>query len=142
MKKFKFLEGITFADYAYEAYGKNEKELFENAAFGLINSMVDPKTVKSKKRKEIKLENKEIEKLLFDFLEEIIYYKDADNMVFCSTKVSIKKDSTFHLIAILNGEEIDQKKHKLGIDVKAVTYHNYNVEKTKRGWKATIVLDV
>jgi SHS2 domain-containing protein len=48
----------------------------------------------------------------------------------------------YEIKIIMEGEEINLEKHKLGVDVKAVTYHKYEVKKEKDKWRAQIVLDV
>ena len=137
--KFKFLEKVAIADIAFEAYGKNLNELFENCAMAVAETMVDVKTVEPKIKKEIKLENEKIDQLLFDFIGELIYLKDKDAFVFNKFDVDLKKNK---LKAICYGDKINMKKQTLRNDVKAITYHMYKVEKVKEGYKATIVLDV
>ena len=46
------------------------------------------------------------------------------------------------LRAQLLGENIDPKKHKLKLDVKAVTLHMFRLQKKKNGWEAKFVLDI
>ena len=46
------------------------------------------------------------------------------------------------LEAKLSGEKIDTGKHNMIVDVKAVSFHMYKVEKTDDGWKAFVILDV
>ncbi len=142
-EKFKFLEGITEADYAFEAFGKDLNELFENSASAVMSAQADVKTIKTKEKKEVKLKNEKVETLLFDFLQEIIYYKDAEVLLFNKAKVKIRKvKNEYELVATLEGEEINQEKQKLGADVKAITYHMFEVEQTSKGWRAQIILDV
>lgn len=137
--KFKFLEKVAIADVAFEAYGKNLKELFENCAMAVAETMAEVKTVEPKIKKEVKLENEKIDQLLFDFIGELIYLKDRDAFVFNKFKIDLKKNK---LKAICYGDKINMKKQKLRNDIKAITYHMYKVEKVKEGYKATIVLDV
>lgn len=137
--KFKFLEKVAIADVAFEAYGKNLNELFENCAMAVAETMADTKTVESKIKKEIKLENEKIDQLLFDFVQELIYLKDAEVLLFSKFDVDVKNGK---LKAICYGDKIDIKKQKLRNDVKAITYHMYKVEKLKDKYKVTIVLDV
>ena len=126
MKKYKIFEEIATADIAFEAYGKDLNELFENAAFAIFEISANPKKISPKIKKIIKLENENIEDLLFDFLSELIFLKDKDYMVFNKSKVEIK----------------NQKKHELKIDIKAITLHMFKVEKTKKGYKAFVVVDI
>ena len=91
-KKYKLLEDVAIADVAYEAYGKDLNELFENAALAIFELSANLKTVDAKKKIEIKLENEKIDNLLYDFLSEILFLKDSKYMVFKKTQVSIKEN--------------------------------------------------
>lgn len=141
--KFKFLENITDADYAFEAYGRTLAELFENCALAMTGLMADISTVEPKIKKELLFRGEQIDKLLFDFLQELIYFKDAEVLLFCQFHMVEKKiEDEYEIKIVMEGEEINLEKHKLGIDVKAVTYHKYEVKKEKDKWRAQIVLDV
>lgn len=140
MKKYKYLEDVAIADIAFEAYGKNLDELFENSAWALFDMMADVKTVKGNNIKKIKLENDKIDNLLFDFLEEIVLIKDRDYFIFNDVKVKIKEG--YKLEAELKGEEINTEKHSLIDDVKAITMHMFDVKKEKEKWKAVVVVDI
>lgn len=142
MSKYRYLEGIAIADLAFEATGKNLNELFVNAAEAMMAAQVDLRTVVPKTLKEVEIENQDIGQLLFDFLSEIIFYKDAEQVLFKTVKVNINKNKTYKLRAEFKGEVIDLAKHKLHNDLKAVTMHKFAIEQTKTGWKCTVVVDI
>ncbi len=143
MKKFKVLENVAIADIAFEAYGKNLNELFENCALAIFEESADIKKIESDKKKKIILESGKIEDLLFDFLSEILYLKDVHSMIFKSSEVDITEtNGKFKLKAELAGEKIDREKHELRNDIKAITLHMFKIEKTKQGYKALFVVDV
>ena len=140
---YRFLEGLTHADYAFEAIGKNLSELFLHSAKALIAAMADVKTIQAKDTQTFSLENKDIEPLLFEFLEEIIFLKDAESFLPVEITVRITLDEgIYHLESTLKGEEINPAKHRLENDVKAVTYHLFKVEKTPEGYRSQVILDV
>ena len=142
--KFNFLEKLVTADIAFEAFGKNLNELFENSALALNETMVDTKTVSAKVKKVFKLQNAELNNLLVDFLNEIIYYKDTDSMIFSKFKVKVEqKDKLWRLAAEIAGDKIDWQKHKLLADAKAATWHLFELEQKKgKGWRAQVVIDI
>jgi len=127
------------ADVMFEVYGKSLNELFKNAAIATFDVMVKRSSITPKIKKEINLTNKDPEKLLFEFIEELIYLKDAEYLVFKNFKIKLKDN---FLKAIVEGEKINPKKHKLLLDVKAITLHKYKLSKTKTGYKAVILLDI
>ncbi len=141
-KKYKFLEDVAIADIAYEAYGKDLNELFENAAMAIFELSANLKTIQAKKKLEIELENEKIENLLYDFLSEILFLKDSKYMVFKKVKVSIKENKKYQLKAIIEGDTINPQKQQLENDIKAVTMHMFKIEKIENGYKATIVVDI
>jgi SHS2 domain-containing protein len=81
--------------------------------------------------------------LLFDFLQELIYFKDAEQLLLRVREVSIdEKDGEFFLKAKTAGEPLDAARHHQRADVKAVTLHDFSVEKQDEGWKARVLLDI
>jgi len=101
--------------------------------------MVDRKTLVPRVKRKVELEAGDIDRLLYDFLTEIIILKDVDSLLF---KIfSVKTDGN-HLSAELKGERINRVHHKLRNDVKAVTMHMFGVRRTGKKWAATVVLDI
>ncbi len=140
---YKPLENITLADAAFEVIGKDLNELFADSAIATFATMADLNSVGQVEAREINLENKELDKLLHDWISELIYLKDADKLIFSKFDVNIdKKNDEYTLKATVHGETINEAKHKLGIDVKAITWHELKVEHFQKGWKAVFVLDV
>ena len=140
---YRFLEDVAIADVAFEATGKTLKELFESSALAVTNTMVkDLKSVKQKVSKNIKIESDNVEMLLFNFLQELIFLKDAKLLLFNKFSIRISENKKWKLNATAYGEKLDMKKHELLVDVKAVSLHNFKVERTKNGWKADVILDV
>lgn len=141
---YQFLENIAIADIAFKAWGKGPGELFMACADAIINVMVeDLKTIAFLEERWIEVENDTIEMLLFGFLQEIIFYKDAETLLLRVEEIDINKtDRGYHLKAKAKGEEIDPVKHSLNVDVKAVTLHRFNVQEKSSGWEATVVLDI
>lgn len=141
--KYKYLEGITEADYAFEAYGKDLSEVFENSAIALTSVMVKVEDIKHNVTKEISLENSDVEKLLFEFLEEIVFLKDAEYVLFSKFEVEVaEKEGKYVLLAKLIGENIHTENHELRNDVKAITFHKFDLKKIDEGWQSQVIVDV
>ena len=139
-----YLEDITLADMAFQAEGKTLDELFISAALATTNVMVrNLKKVKAKVERYVAIETEDVEQLLYKFLQDIIYYKDSQMLLFGRYDVNIESfDAKYKLKAKLYGERISMKKHNLIVDVKAVTMHKFEVKQTPIGWKAVVVLDI
>lgn len=141
---YKFLEDIAIADVAFEATGKTLEELLESAGLAVTNTMVkDLKSVKHVVQRKFKVEGNNAEKLMFNFLQELIFLKDAELLLFNKFQLGIvPKRNKLQLSVKAYGEKLDMKKHELLVDVKAVSMHSFKVEETKRGWVADVILDV
>ena len=139
---FKYLEEIALADIAFEAVGKNLEELFVSCAEALEDSMVNLKDVKNTIVKDVKLEEDNTENLLFKFLNELIFLKDVEGLLFSKFNVKIKQNKKYVLSAKLAGEKINHKRHELRNDVKAVTMHLFEIKQIGKNFKATVVLDI
>lgn len=141
---YRYLEEVATADVAFEATGADLEEVFRNSAEATVRVMVEePDRVERKKKVEVSLANEEADLLLFDFLGEFIYYKDAKKLLLRVEELRITKGGAgYTLEAVLSGEELDPARHPLGADVKAVTLHMFSLEKTREGWRATAVLDI
>lgn len=141
---YKFVEDLSVADAAFQASGNSLEGLFESAALATTNIMVkDLEKIELKTRRKMTVSDKSVEKLLFNFLQEIIYLKDAELLVFGKYNVKIKdRAGTYSLVCIAFGEKIDMNKHELVVDVKAVTYHLFEVKQEGKKWKAQVILDI
>jgi len=141
---FQYRGDIAHADIAFDAWAPTLEELFKDAARATMQVMVENlPDLRPAQTLEVKLEQENDEMLLFDFLNELIFYKDARRLILLPTELSILPgDSGVTLRATLAGEEIDVTRHQMNTDVKAVTMLRYKVEKVPQGWRATVVLDV
>jgi len=141
MGKYKFLEDIAIADSAFEAEGESLEELFEACAQATFEVMAETETVEAINKEKIELKSENLDELLFNWLAELIYLKDLKTILFSKYEIKIEKPDGYKLEASVWGEPIDVKKHKVKIDVKAVTYHHLEVKKTDNKWIAKVILD-
>ncbi|WP_136516403.1 archease [Geomonas edaphica] len=141
---FAYRGDIAHADVAFDAWAPTLEELFQEAGRATMQVMVENLSeVRPAQTLEVKLEEENEEMLLFDFLNELIFYKDARRLLLLPTEVSVApEDGGFVLRARLSGEEIDVVRHQMNTDVKAVTMLRYKLEQVAKGWRATVVLDV
>ena len=113
------------ADTIVHAKGFDLKEVFEQAALGYYNVITDTKTVEPKIKKELTFESEDYESLLFDWIDNLIYFFGTE--LFIASKIHITKmeklaSNMITLSAILHGEVFDLKKHPQESEVKAMTY--------------------
>lgn len=141
---YQFLEDVAIADIAFEATGATLEELFYSAADATMNAMVDDlSTIQRTTQKAVALEAEAADLLLVNFLQEVIYYKDAQRLLLRPERLSIQRsDQHLALQATLSGEPINPARHELKVDVKAVTFHQLKVAETPQGWEAMVILDI
>lgn len=141
---FHFNDEISTADVAFEAWGETLEELFISSAAALLHTMAAaPEQVAREQELTIRFEHQELDLLLWSFLQELIFYKDARRLLLHADRVRIEEwEEGFRLEAALSGEQIDAGRHRLLVDVKAVTLHRFQVMFVDNIWKAVVVLDV
>ena len=144
MSPWRFRGDVAIADVAIEAWGANLEELFVDCADATLSTMAgDPGAIEERERRAIRVEEQGADLLLYRFLEEIVYFKDAQGLLLRVPTVRIREHgSTLVLEAEACGEPLDPARHRLLVDVKAVTLHRLRVERTPSGWEAFFVLDV
>ena len=141
---YEFLEDVATADIAFRAWGKNLHELFQAAGDATINVMIeDLDTIELQQQRTFSLENDALDMLLFNFLQEFIYYKDSEQLLLRASQVEIEnKNTQYQLTAFTQGEKLDADRHQQRVDVKAVTLHRFELKKTDDGWTAMVILDI
>jgi SHS2 domain-containing protein len=144
---YRYLDELTVADVAFEARGGTLEELFTAAWEATLRVMIeDPDSLAPEESRSIVVEEPSLDLLLYNFLQELIFYKDAESLLLridkCRIDRSGREMQTWRLEARASGQAIDPKVHSLGTDVKAVTFYRFELTRENRGWKATVVLDV
>ena len=118
-------------------------QLFEQCAFAVEETMVEVTKVQPKKKIKILAESKDVEGLLHDFLEELVFFKDYKQLLFSKFEIIItEKEGGYDLICQAYGEKLDVARHDPRVDVKAVTRHMFEVIKDQQSWKAKVLLDI
>lgn len=141
MRSHRFLEDIAIADTAFEARGETPEELLLAAADALIATIADPATIQPRRECAVQLTEPDLSELLFAWLSEIVFLKDAETMVFCDADVTIREGTSWELSGHVRGDSV-QGDQLLGSDVKAVTKHMYDVSHDGNQWVARVVLDI
>lgn len=136
-KKFELIDHT--ADIGIVAYGADLKEAFANAAYALFSLMVDLDDVSDTLCREARVTADNREDLLAEWLNELIYIFDVDNVLFKRFEVTRLTDTS--LTANCYGEKIDPQRHRIKMGVKAATYHMLEVEEGD-GCRAQVLLDI
>jgi SHS2 domain-containing protein len=114
--------------------------LFAEAARALFAAVVeDIDTIEPRDRFDVSLADDNREFLLFDWLKELLYQFDSEHRLFSRFETHV---SATGLTATAWGEPLDEARHALSHEVKAITYHALKVEQTADGWLAEVIVDI
>lgn len=136
-----FLEHTT--DALIEAYGRTLEEAFNNAARGLVDTMIDIKTVEQNIEENFEVFGKDLESLLYNWLESVLIKVTANNIVFISFNLKILQSKEgFRLNGKGIGEKLNLKKHKPKTEAKAATYHLMRIKEEKKKISLRFLIDL
>jgi SHS2 domain-containing protein len=140
---FRFLDDIAIADIAFEAEGDSLEEVFRGATQATPETLADRATVGVTWEQGVEQANADPAALMFDWLSEMVYWKDAAGVVFHDAPLTIVQEkASWVLRARLVGAPVDHLAQELRNDVKGVTKYRYRVAQEGKRWKARVVLDV
>jgi SHS2 domain-containing protein len=140
---FRFLEDIALADLAFEAEGDSLEELFLGGTRALMESLANPSTVHGTWKKAITRSDADVATLFFDWLCDLVYWKDAAGVVYHDVQLTLaRRGNEWTLQARLSGAPVDPRTQELRTDVKGVTKHLYALTEAGGHWKVRVVLDV
>jgi len=140
---YNWLPDVAIADAAFRSEADSLAELFTAAALATTEVMIDLRDVRGRRKHTIRIQAENVEDLLFAWLSELIYVKDVQRLVFIDYTISIDEGfDNLTLECTARGEKIDPDRHRLGRDVKAVTYHMFEVKEVGGKYEATVVLDI
>lgn len=139
--RYEFLHHI--ADAKFRAFGSTMEEAFENAALAMFNVMIDTSGYEPEQVRDFELTAPDTRRLLVDWLSELLYLFEVDEILFCEFKIqSIKAAGDgFTLRGHASGVPIDTSKHIFDTQVKAVTFHELEVQQDREGsyWVQVVV---
>lgn len=138
MKKFEFIDHT--ADIGFVVYGEDLKRLFENAGEAFFTVITDLEKVKRKTERRIEIGGESLERLMVDWLNELLYLHEVENLLFSQFEVeSVGEEG---LKARVKGEAFEEERHPIKTEVKAVTFHQIQVKQEDNLWRAQVILDL
>ncbi|MFC1974141.1 archease [Chloroflexota bacterium] len=135
-RRFRLIEHT--ADAGIIAYGDNLAEAFGNAAYGLFSIISEMKKVRAVESRQVEAAADDIDGLLFEWLNILIYTFDVEAILF--KRFDICEFNERELKAVCYGERYDPARHQLRTGVKAATYHLLKVDKENN--QVQVIFDV
>ncbi len=123
-----------------EASGRTIGEAFEQAALGLIAVIADAEMIEAHEERRVEVDAQDYENLLVRWLSEVLYLYDGEDYLLKVAR--IESISPTKLVAGISGEKYKPEKHKLKMDVKAITYHQLSIETSNSITTARVFLDI
>lgn len=141
---YRYLDDVATADIAYIAEGQDLSGTFTAACDATMQVMVENiEAIEPRESRLIVLQNEHLDMLLFNLLQELLFYKDAEQLMLRVRQVSIAdRNQGYELRAQAAGETLDASRHIQRADVKAVTLHQFRLIKKGQGWEAMVILDI
>ena len=136
MRRFRLIEHT--ADIGLVAYGNTLAEAFANAAYGMFSIIAGLRNVKEVESREVEITEDDVESLLFEWLNSLIYFFDVDMLLL--KRFDIKEFDEHRLKATCYGEKFDRTRHQLKLGVKSATYHMLKVDREKN--QVRVIFDV
>ncbi|KJR42490.1 hypothetical protein MCHI_001609 [Candidatus Magnetoovum chiemensis] len=127
-------------DIGIRVNGSNAEDIFTNAALALYAMFTNIESIEAAQLRQIKCQASSQERLLIEWLNEIIFQFDVYGFV--GKNIQITKLDTSIIEAQVEGEEFNSEKHEKGLLVKAATFHNLKIEHTNTHWSAEVVFDI
>ena len=128
------------ADLGIAVAGTSLKELFQNASHAMMRIMVEQVPVETGEATQISVQGSDLPDLMVRWLGEILYIFQGENRLV--TQAEINRITPKHLDARIRTIPLSPENHEILTEIKAVTYHQIEVIRNGRLWKARIIFDL
>lgn len=127
------------ADIGVRGCGPTLAIAFEQAAIALTAVLTEPALVEPREAVAIECESPDLDLLLFDWLDALVYEMATRRVVFGRFQVEIDDG---RLRATAWGEPVDRARHQPAVEIKGATLTALSVRREDAGWIAQCVVDV
>ncbi len=136
----KYVQLDHTGDIRIKVFGNSLKELFENAAYALFDTITDASKIDSQLAETVEISGIDKEELLVNWLSELNYLFLTESKIFNKFEIDHFRD--IELSATVIGEKFNSHKHSLNTEIKAVTFHDLQIEQIGDQWETKIVFDI
>jgi SHS2 domain-containing protein len=134
-----FEEVAHTADWALRVWADDLAGLFAEAARGMYALAGAQQDTGPKEKRTFAAEAQDAESLLVAFLSELVYAAEQEKTMFTGFQVrTLEGADGWRLEVEMEGAPIVS----INKTIKAVTYHNLQIQPTTRGYEVEIVFDV
>jgi len=130
------------ADAKFQAYGTTLEEAFRNAAYALVALMWDREKIAPKIRHPVEFKAGDAERLLVDFLEEVLFLLDSRSFFLHAVEeLEIRRRNGHYVLSGIFWGDANGERYETHGDVKAITYNEMLIERNGR-FMVQVVVDV
>ena len=128
------------ADVGLRVKSPDLNTLFAEAGQGFFSLIVSNLgDVHPRTSVEFHIEGRDLAYLLVDWLNELLFTFESRRLLLSQFDVIVQPNG---LQATAHGESVDERRHVMDHEVKAVTYHGLRVEQVNGDWIAEVILDI
>ncbi|MEX0613234.1 MAG: archease [Pirellulales bacterium] len=128
------------ADLGLRVKSPDLNTLFAEAGQGFFSVIVtNLRDIQPRTAVEFNITGSDLVYLFFDWLNELLFAFESRRLLLCEFEVSVGAEG---LHATAKGETVDESRHQLDHEIKAITYHALNVREVDDGWLAEVILDI
>ena len=124
--------GYKILDHATDAFievtASSLIEAFEIAGYSVIDTILDNSKIEEKKESNIVVNGKDLNYLLYNWLEEIIYLIITEGFAIKKLNITLERNEKYTISAQIFGEDIDIKKHGFKVEIKSPTFHEMDIQ--------------
>ena len=141
------------ADLGLLVRAATREQLLVDAAEGLRAMILAPsEPLSNQHHRSVQVAAPDIESLLFDWLSELLFLFETEHFLAAQIDLTLSEanNNSLDLQAQLSGEVVDPSSRPLEHEVKAITYHQFQVtqDRSPKGsldrsvWEATVIVDI
>jgi len=128
------------ADIGLAGSGPTLEAVFEQIATAMTGAVTDPALVQPLHRTTVHCEAPDVEMLLVEWLNALVFEMATRDMLFGRFEVRIEGN---RLDGHAWGEEVSRERHQPAVEIKGATYTGLSVRRQEDGeWTACCVVDV
>ena len=127
---YKVLDHAT--DALIEVTASSLIEAFEVAGYSVVDTILDNSKIEEKKERNIVVNGKDLNYLLYNWLEEIVFLLITEGFAIKKLKITLEENEEYTISAGIFGENIDIKKHGFKVEIKSPTFHEMEIKQEKQ----------
>ena len=128
------------ADFGIHVFGSDPKELFANAAWAMFDIITEIDQLKGLDSCNIEVSGYDWPDLMVNWLREVLYLWNGRELLVKSFHIISLSEN--NLSVRVNFDPFNSDRHIIKTEIKAVTYHQIQVNSSPSGWEAMIIFDI